>query len=198
MTLGIEPTSHERGRTRDRPCLQRREDRRGLGRHGHHHRDSAHTRIVDVHDPGGEDDYRTTVAVFRKSKKARQAEVEELRAQVRDLTTQITALASSQSTTSSQLDELATRFGSLDARIVQVGSEVTHQLGELSGDIDALGRRADSLTDEITNLAALPQQIDGVRTDQVRLAQEQARYEIAFRQDLAEIAERLQRQRPGS
>ena len=136
------------------------------------------------------------MAVFRKSKKARQAEVEELRAQVRELTTQIAALTSSQSTTSSQLDELVTRLGSLDARIVQVGSEVTHQLGELSGDIDVLGRRADSLTDEIAHLAALPQQVDGVRTDQVRLANEQARYEIAFRQDLAELAERLQRQRP--
>lgn len=151
-----------------------------------------------MHDPYEEDDYRTTVAVFRKAKKARQAEIEELRAHIRDLTTQIATLSSSQSDTSTQLDELTARLGSLDARIAQVGSEVTHQLGELSGDIDALGRRADSLTDDITNLAALPQQIDGVRTDQIRLASEQARYEIAFRQDLAEIAERLRRQRPDS
>ena len=151
-----------------------------------------------MHDPREEDDYRTTVAVFRKAKKARQAEIEELRAQLRDLTTQIATLSSSQSDTSSRLDELTTRLGSLDARIVQVGSEVTHQLGELSGDIDALGRRADSITEEMSTLSALPDQVKGVRTDQVRLASEQARYEIAFRQDLAEIAERLQRQRPGS
>ena len=97
-----------------------------------------------------------------------------------------------------QSGELVTRLSSLDARIIQVGSEVTHQLGELSGDIDVLGRRADSLTDEIAHLTALPQQVDGVRTDQLRRANEQARYEIAFRQDLAELAERLQRPRPGN
>jgi chromosome segregation ATPase len=141
------------------------------------------------------DDYRGDVAVFRKSKKARQAEIDALRKQIDDLTTQIAALASSQSTTSTQLDELVGRLGSLDARITQVGSEVTHQLGELSGDIDALGRRTDSLDDGIKNLTELPALVDGVRTDQARLANEQARYEIAFRQDLAEIVDQIQRKR---
>ena len=115
---------------------------------------------------------------------------------MRELTTQLATLNASQSSTSSQLDDLVTRLGSLDARITQVGSEVTHQLGELSGDIDSLGRRTDSLNDEIASLTALPDLVDGVRTDQARLANEQARYEIAFRQDLAEIAERIQSRRP--
>ncbi|MEN9803952.1 MAG: hypothetical protein RIS41_799 [Actinomycetota bacterium] len=142
------------------------------------------------------DDYRVAVAVFRKSKKARQAEIDALRKRIDELTAQITALASSQSTTNTQLDDLVGRLGSLDARIAQVGSEVTHQLGELSGDIDALGRRTDTLDDGIKGLTELPALVDGVRTDQARLANEQARYEIAFRQDLAEIVERVQRQRP--
>jgi chromosome segregation ATPase len=141
------------------------------------------------------DDYRGDVAVFRKSKKARQAEIDALRNQIRDLTTQIASLTSSQSTTSTQLDELVGRLGSLDSRIAQVGSEVTHQLGELSGDIDALGRRTDSLDDGIKSLTGLPALVDGVRTDQARLANEQARYEIAFRQDLAEIVDQIQRKR---
>lgn len=133
--------------------------------------------------------------MFRKSKKARQAEIDDLRNQIRDLTTQITALASSQSTTTTQLDDLVARLGSLDARITQVGSEVTHQLGELSGDIDALGRRTETFGEEIKGLSELPTLVDGVRTDQARLANEQARYEIAFRQDLAEIVDQIQRKR---
>lgn len=136
------------------------------------------------------------MAVFRKSKKARQAEIDELRARLHELTSQIASLASSQTATSSQLDDVVTRLGSLDARITQVGSEVTHQLGELSGDIDALGRRTESLNDTIAHLEHLPDVVEEVRTDQVRLANEQARYEIAFRQDLAEITDRLQRPRP--
>jgi hypothetical protein len=51
-------------------------------------------------------------------------------------------------------------------------------LGELSSDIDALGERADT-----------------ANADQVRLANEQARYQIAFRQDLAEVAELINKKR---
>lgn len=135
------------------------------------------------------------MAVFKKAKRARQAELDELREQIRDLTSQLTALTSSQTSTSGQIDELVTRIGSLDARVTQVGTEVTHQLGELSGDIDALGRRTERLDGDLAGLVELPTAVDEVRTDQARLANEQARYEIAFRQDLAELAERLQRPR---
>lgn len=135
------------------------------------------------------------MAVFKKSKKARQAEIDELREQIRDLTSRLTELTSSQASTSGQIDELVNRLGSLDARVTQVGTEVTHQLGELSGDIDTLGRRTERLDGDLAGLVELPSTVDEVRTDQARLANEQARYEIAFRQDLAELAERLQRPR---
>ena len=39
--------------------------------------------------------------------------------------------------------------------------------------------------------------IERAATQQVKLAAEQARYEIAFRQDLAELAELIRRQRNG-
>lgn len=136
------------------------------------------------------------MAAFRRSKKARQAEVDGLRTEIRRLTDLITELASSQSTTASHVDDISERLGRLDARIAQVGHEVTHQLGELSGDIDALGRRADTLNDEIGRLGGLPETVEEVRADQARLANEQARYEIAFRQDLAEIVDQFQRKRP--
>jgi chromosome segregation ATPase len=152
--------------------------------------------MVDAHVATTGDDYRTAVALFKKSKKARQAELDEMRNQIRDLTSQLAALTSSQAASSGQIDELVTRLGSLDARITQVGTEVTHQLGELSGDIDSLAQRTTAMGDEISHLGDVPTIVDEVRTDQARLANEQARYEIAFRQDLAELAERLQRQRP--
>jgi hypothetical protein len=39
--------------------------------------------------------------------------------------------------------------------------------------------------------------IEQIRASQVRLASEQARYEIAFRQDLAGLAEEIRRQSRG-
>jgi hypothetical protein len=63
---------------------------------------------------------------------------------------------------------------------------VTHQLGELSGDIDNLAKRTDEIT---ATIGDLPEQVEAVRSDQARLANEQARYEIRFSQDLAEVAD---------
>jgi hypothetical protein len=48
----------------------------------------------------------------------------------------------------------------------------------LSSDIDSLGQRTDA-----------------ANVDQVRLATEQARYQIAFRQDLAEVVELINKKR---
>jgi outer membrane murein-binding lipoprotein Lpp len=67
-----------------------------------------------------------------------------------------------------------------------VGTEVTHQLTELSGDIDKLGTRTDEIA---ATVGDLPEQVEAVRSDQARLANEQARYEIRFSQDLAEVAD---------
>ena len=74
-------------------------------------------------------------------------------------------------------------------RITSISTELANQITELSGDIDALaqlGESADTgaVSDEV---------LEALRTAQVKLAAEQARYEIAFRQDLAELAERLGR-----
>lgn len=80
----------------------------------------------------------------------------------------------------SQLAELTEGLSRLDTRLSAMGAELTNQLTELGSEIDALGGAgldADALTD--------------LKTAQVRLAQEQARYQIAFRDDLAALAERL-------
>jgi uncharacterized protein YdcH (DUF465 family) len=63
---------------------------------------------------------------------------------------------------------------------------ITNQLHELDSEIDRLAKTAD---------AASAETVSELRANQVRIAGEQARYAIALRQDLAELAELLRRAR---
>ena len=64
-----------------------------------------------------------------------------------------------------------------------MGSELSRQLHELGNEIEELEQRA--------NDAGVAEVIDALKSAQVRLATEQARYEITFRQDLAALANKL-------
>ena len=75
------------------------------------------------------------------------------------------------------------RIAALETRISSMGSELSRQLHEIGTEIDELSKRADD--------TAVIEVIDTLRNAQVRLAQEQARYEITFRQDLASLANQL-------
>lgn len=86
-------------------------------------------------------------------------------------------------------DELATKLAELDQRVTAVSTELANQVTELGRDIDAVGARP---AGDGPGEAVLGELRDG----QVRLATEQARYQIAFREDLARLAEQLRR--PGS
>lgn len=72
----------------------------------------------------------------------------------------------------------------VDMRVTQLGTELANQIDELSGEMEAVQQRT-------AEVLVIPQSIDDLRTNQVRLASEQARYEIAFRQDLAELADEV-------
>jgi hypothetical protein len=85
-----------------------------------------------------------------------------------------------------QIARLTVRLEALDRRITTISTELANQLGELSDDIDTLGKRTEADAIDEATLVEL-------RGAQTRLASEQARYQIAFRQDLAEIAERWRR-----
>jgi|LakMenEpi03Aug12_release.lakeMendotaPanAssembly.Ray.scaffolds.fasta_scaffold350897_2 uncharacterized protein Yka (UPF0111/DUF47 family) len=74
----------------------------------------------------------------------------------------------------------------LDDRLVHMGREFANQIHELATGIDGLEKHADSVSAEA---------IAELHSVQARLAAEQVRYEIAFRQDLAEIADQLRRNR---
>jgi chromosome segregation ATPase len=82
-----------------------------------------------------------------------------------------------------RVEQLVERLETVDARITAISTELANQIEELSGELD--GRAAGTPpTDEV---------VDELRDAQTRLASEQARYQIAFRQDLADLADRLRR-----
>ena len=87
-----------------------------------------------------------------------------------------------------QLDRISKRLDDLDARITSVSTELANQISELGGDIDAMQKwaEAEPMADEVAEM---------LRDSQERLASEQARYQIAFRDDLAKLAEQLRRAR---
>jgi chromosome segregation ATPase len=137
------------------------------------------------------------MGLFKRSPRATKAEVDEIRTQLASLVGQIQQIAEADTSRGDQLESVLSQLRQLDGRIGQIGNEVTHQLSELSTDIDKLGHRTQDLSDHIDHLTELPSVVDEVRSDQARLANEQARYEIAFRQDLAEVAEMVMKKRPG-
>jgi chromosome segregation ATPase len=104
----------------------------------------------------------------------------ELRDQTAELRDQTAELAT-------RLDAIAGQLSALDARITAVGTELANQLNEFGNEIDAIRQRP---------LDALPDgALDDLRSAQTRLASEQARYQIAFREDLARVAEQVRRPR---
>ncbi|MEM9042720.1 MAG: hypothetical protein AAGD33_22785 [Actinomycetota bacterium] len=104
----------------------------------------------------------------------------------------------------SEVSKIAERMGALDSRVNQVSVELTNQLTELSRDLDELHRHAaaeaaangtvdiDADTSQAIN-DLVEERLAEIVDGQTRLAAEQTRYEIQFRSDLAELAERLRR-----
>jgi predicted nucleic acid-binding Zn-ribbon protein len=84
------------------------------------------------------------------------------------------------------LRALEDRLHGVDARVTHMTTAITNQLHELDSEIDRLAKTAD---------AASAETVSELRANQVRIAGEQARYAIALRQDLAELAEMLRRAR---
>jgi chromosome segregation ATPase len=85
-----------------------------------------------------------------------------------------------------RVETVAEQLGALEVRLTTVSTELANQLSELGNDIEALNSRPSGTTlDEGT--------LDELRDTQIRLAGEQARYQIAFREDLARLAEQLRR-----
>ncbi len=78
----------------------------------------------------------------------------------------------------------------LEARVESIGTELTNQLAELGKEIDALAAQADEPT-SAAHAQVSDELIAALRDGQARLANEQARYQIAFREELATLAEQV-------
>ena len=89
-----------------------------------------------------------------------------------------------------EIAEMAESVATLDRRMTNVSMELANQLTELSNDLEVLLLAADNEGDEA---AVVGLAIEAVQKSTEQLASEQARYQIQFRQDLAELAERLRR-----
>jgi len=82
-----------------------------------------------------------------------------------------------------RFQRLSDRLDEVDARVTSISTELANQITELSGDIESIAKDHPPTDDVVTEM----------RDAQVKLANEQARYQIAFREDLADLAERLRR-----
>ena len=113
-----------------------------------------------------------------KAIEALQTEIIELRSLLSEQSAQI----SSNRVTS---ESVADRLSGLETRVSGMGSELARQLHELGDEIEQLSKRAED--DGVAEIIAT------LKATQIRLASEQARYEITFRQDLAQLADQLLR-----
>jgi tetrahydromethanopterin S-methyltransferase subunit G len=115
------------------------------------------------------------------------AEIDKLNARLQRLGDRVDGVAGVDPAELEQIDgtlrRLTERLDELDGRITSISTELANQITELSGEIESAGGR-EPATDDV---------VDELRDAQTRLAAEQARYQIAFRQDLADLADRLRR-----
>ncbi len=107
-------------------------------------------------------------------------------------------LADRVNTTTHEAKSAKDHAATLDDRVSNLSREFANQLGELSHELDQLSAAKPTMAPPVF----VPQQvvtedmIEQLHDGQVRLANEQARYEIAFRQDLALLADHFRRSRP--
>lgn len=112
-----------------------------------------------------------------ESLRAVRAELDSLRAAASQRDADIAALRD-------KVRLLEERLAGADARVTQMTTVLTNQLHEIDSELERLSTTAN---------AASAETVTELRANQVRIASEQARYAIALRQDLADLAELLRR-----
>ena len=122
--------------------------------------------------------------MFSRSKKTQQA-IAALTADIATLREELNSHVQQLAAEKTLRNDIADRLTVLEGRVSGMGSELSRQMHELSDEIERLSNATNSSESDAV--------IAQLRTSQTRLATEQARYEIAFRQDLATLAEMLRR-----
>ena len=125
--------------------------------------------------------------IFRRTPKASQSDLDLLRTELVALRGELTKRTNDLALVTGAANALDQKIAALDSRVTRMTTELSNQLHELGNDLATLSENDDDSAVETT--------LTELRANQTRIANEQARYEIAFRQDLAEIAEMIRRLR---
>jgi len=122
--------------------------------------------------------------MFSRSKKTHES-IAALTADMATLRAELHAHVEQLAAEKSLRNDIANRLTVLEGRVTGMGAELSRQMHELSDEIEHLVNASNNNENDAV--------IAQLRISQSRLATEQARYEIAFRQDLATLAEMLRR-----
>ncbi len=125
------------------------------------------------------------MSLFNRTPKATQSDLEMLKIELAELRGELTKRTNALSLVTALTNGLDQKIAIIDTRLTTMTTELSHQLHELGSEIESLAQTSQ----ETASREALEQ----LRVNQTRIANEQARYEIAFRQDLAEIIEQIRR-----
>lgn len=122
---------------------------------------------------------------FRKHTSQRLDQLDEV---IAALSTRVQELEDERTTSAQSLSDILERTANLDARITATTTELARQLDELGNELAAI---ADQEPIDVAGL--VNESLADLRQSQTRLAQEQARYQAAFRADIAILIEQLRR-----
>ena len=125
------------------------------------------------------------MALFNRTPKASQSDLETLKTELVELREELTKRTNALSLVTAMTNGLDQKISIISQRITTMTTELSHQIHELGTEIETLTK---SSQDNASREA-----LEQLRINQIRIANEQARYEIAFRQDLAELVEQIHR-----
>ncbi len=127
------------------------------------------------------------MGIFNREQKASAASVDELRTIVAELRVTVDQQADALRDANTRLDSIAKLVSGLESKVSLIGTEIGNQVHEIGNEISAMVKK-------IENAETIAEEaFEQLAANQARLANEQARYEITFRQDLAQIADMARR-----
>lgn len=125
------------------------------------------------------------MALFNRTPKATQSDLETLKTELVALREELTKRTNALSLVTAMTNGLDQKILIIDQRVTKMTTELSNQIHELGAEIVALTKSSQD--------NASRESLEQLRVSQIRIANEQARYEIAFRQDLAELVEQIRR-----
>lgn len=125
------------------------------------------------------------MALFNRTPKASQSDLETLKTELTALREELTKRTNALSLVTAMTNGLDQKISVIDQRVTTMATELSHQIHELGSEIETLTKSSHD--------NASRESLEQLRVNQIRIANEQARYEIAFRQDLAELVEQIRR-----